>query len=279
MMLILVIFTNGFIRFSMNDILPISAGLLKKLSRLRSKKYRQQSGLFIAEGRNAYNEILNSSYKIHFLIATDVYLDKIAEIDNQNPSLKNCRKYSVTTEQLKYLSDTVTPQGIVIIAGREDHRDTLLQSKPDKMIYLEDVREPGNLAAAIRNAAWFGFGGLLLSQGCVDIYSPKVVRGSVGAIFKIPHWEGFDIDTDGESFTSHTWIAADVHGKNTINHFEKPQKVILCFGNEAAGISDGLRKYVHSSVRIPSLSPAIDSLNLAVATGVFMYEMIRDEVK
>ena len=170
------------------------------------------------------------------------------------------------------LAGTVTPQGIFAVTEKyvwtRDH--DLFKDK--RLIFLENISEPSNLAAVIRNAAWFGFDGIMVSPNSVDIYGPKVIRGSTGAFFHLPVYDNMDFETIREMLGSHLWVGADLNAKIMLNETKKSEKIVLCFGNETTGLSDQVLQSVDELVLIPSPEQRIESLNLAISSGIFMYE-------
>ena len=263
----------------MNELKYISKNRLKQVARLRDKKQRDIEARFIVEGLKNIRELFNSDYQINEVFLTEKILNnypELLEIGDRNH--KN--NYSLILEKdLKVLSETVTPQGIFAIVDKFDWSEKFTENKFNKLIYLDQVSDPGNLAAVIRNAAWFGFDGILLSPESVEIYSPKVIRGSVGAVFHMPVWEGFNIENSFENFSSYIWIGADPKAKDDLKQLALMEKVVLCLGNESWGLSERVYKRLKKTVRIPSNNIRIESLNLAVASAVIMYELTRDEAK
>ncbi len=171
------------------------------------------------------------------------------------------------------LCDTLTPQGIIAIIKMEEK---IVEPDLDKpYVYCDSVTDPGNMGTIIRTADAAGFGGVILSEGCVDIYSPKTVRASMGSFFNI------DIITDKNSEYLKALkklgfnLFGGFLGENTVSYtkadFTKPSIIIV--GNEANGISDDVIKLC-TAVKIPILGSA-ESLNVSVAAGILIYELVR----
>ena len=249
----------------------ISKNRLKQLSRLKEKKHRDSESLFIVEGLKNIRELLDSEFHIIDVLTTETFLENNLDLLENIPV-----NISLIPESgLKNLADTVTPQGIFALAEKKDESYGFESHKMNKLIYLDHISDPGNLAAVFRNAAWFGFDGILLSPDSVDVYSPKVIRGSAGAVFHIPFRQDFKLDVHFEEFATFTWIGADAKSELNLDQIEIPEKFVLCLGNESRGLSHALFEILHNTVRIPSKNARIESLNLAIASAVIMYEMTR----
>jgi TrmH family RNA methyltransferase len=250
----------------------LSQGLLKKYTRLTRKKFRVQENAFLAEGMMAVKEMMISPFSPLAVVVTDRFTEENPKIINDIVK-KHGNIIRLTSKRgMEQLSGTVTPQGIVAVIEKYVWSKRYNFLEADKLIYLDRISEPGNLAAVIRNAAWFGFDGILVSPGSVDPYSPKVIRGSVGAFFHLPIYENVDFNVGRDLLEEFSWIAAEPTADLPLHRVEKNGKTVLCFGNEAEGLSQTIRDSVDQLVKISSPAPRIESLNLAVSAGIFMYE-------
>jgi TrmH family RNA methyltransferase len=137
---------------------------------------------------------------------------------------------------------------------------------------LDAVQDPGNLGTILRTCAAFGVGATVALPGTVDLWNPKVVRGGMGAHFRHPSFHA----TADELFAFLTQHAVELWGADVtgtpFKRAEVPDKVAIAVGNEGAGLSAAVRERLNRSVSIP-ISSAVDSLNVAVATGILLYEM------
>ncbi len=238
---------------------------LDDIKKLHQKKYRTEFGHFLVEGEHLVLE-----------------LEKAAAI---NPALKNCelyvtesfkdfpgpfKKHLVSEKHMAQLSDTKSPQGIIAVAPLISARNAV--STNEKTIYLYEVQDPGNLGTILRSLAWFGNFRCLLSPGSVDPYNPKVVRSSMGAIFHVP----IELDVPLESINTrfNTIATLDMQGQPLSDASFKKADCYL-FGNEARGVP---RENLHAMNIQPFTirgCGAIESLNLASAVNMCVYELVR----
>lgn len=263
----------------MSELKYISKNQLKQVARLREKKQRDIEARFIVEGLKNIRELFNSEFQIIEVFLTEKILNNHPELMEVVDKSNSINYKLILEKDLKILSETVTPQGIFAIVDKFDWSEKFTENIFNRLIYLDQISDPGNLAAVIRNAAWFGFDGILLSPESVEIYSPKVIRGSAGAVFHMPAWEEFNIEKKFEDFSSYIWIGADPKAKADLKQLALMDKVVLCLGNESWGLSESVYKRLNRTVRIPSKNVRIESLNLAVASAIIMYELTRDEAK
>lgn len=178
--------------------------------------------------------------------------------------------YAAANHVLQAISDTVTPQGIVAVVP---FPDMAAPSRSDLFLILDEVRDPGNLGAVLRVAAGAGVGRVWLTPGTGDPFNPKAVRAAMGAHFRVPlawgSWEQIRSVVAG----SQVWLA-DVHGERGYDEVDWCQPSALIVGGEARGASEQALRLATGSVRIP-LAGGVESLNLAVAAGVILFEAIR----
>lgn len=174
------------------------------------------------------------------------------------------------------LTDTETSQGLIALSRQQTLTlSSLVARKPQFVVVSDQIQDPGNLGTIVRIADAVGADGFIAAQGSADLHNPKTVRAAMGSLFHLPHCKDVGIlevcETLGEAGLN--IIAADASGASV--HFDvsysKPLAVI--FGNEGAGISPGVMNFA-TPVRIPMPGSA-ESLNVAVAAGVMLYEMLR----
>lgn len=175
----------------------------------------------------------------------------------------NIPQYLVTEEIIDKISFSKNPEGVVGVCQTLDNVEPY---KMDKVVYFDDIQDPGNMGTLIRTALAFNYDCIILSENCVSIYNPKVVAASKGAIFSIPIIEGKLKD-----FIKGQTVVGSMLNKNTIplDKVSKLSSFILVLGNEAHGISEDVAKLADVYVKIPIDN--IDSLNVAIAGGILMY--------
>ncbi len=241
--------------------MSISKSQLKIITSLSQKKYRQKHQLFIAEGLKVVNELLNSSFKIDTLFATDdfqtdISLDKIIRISD-----KDLQKISTLKSPNKVLGLFVIP-------------DEKPLQKNGLTIVLDTINDPGNLGTIIRLCDWFGVSQLLCSAETVDCYNQKVVQASMGSLTRISI-KYIDIEIYLKETNLPTFIA-DMVGENVYKTV-LPKEGILIMGNEANGVSDKIKTLIKNKISIPRFGEIqeTESLNVAAATAILLSEFKR----
>lgn len=256
----------------------LSLNRKKRFKKLRSKKYRDEEGLFLAEGLNALREALRKGlYPLQALI-----LAENAAAGDLQPLLQNIQAnhipvYSCSRDTLKELSSEEEPQGILLVCeARTLPLADITGRAPDRMIYLDGVSDPGNLGAIMRTALWFGVEHILLGPSCVDPFNTKVIRSTAGAIFGI----SLVRDVDAEELLNLARVGgwelvatSPRHGEDPGN-IRKGGKHILLLGNESRGLSPALMSRADRKISIPGAGRA-ESLNLAAAAAIVLYETSR----
>lgn len=238
---------------------------LDDVKKLQQKKYREEHGHFLVEGEHLVLELEKAAQLIPELKKSELY---ITEAYADWPT--EFRKNVITEKQMAQVSDTKTPQGIVAVVPFPPQASR--GQTNERAIYLHEVQDPGNLGTIIRTLAWFGNFRLLLSPNSVDPYNPKVVRSSMGAIFHLPM--ELDIPLDSLKTRFKNIACLDMQGDKVSDASFKNFDCYL-FGNEARGVPHELLTYIRShAFSIPG-SGAIESLNLASAVNMCVYELVR----
>ncbi len=254
----------------MNEISSLNNDIIKSVAKLSQKKYRDESGLFLLEGEKAVEEAVLAGLKIK-----DIFISKNAEnlikkYEKQNPTLVN-------EKILEKISDTKTPPNIVATAFKLENDLSKIPNKNSAILLLENIKDAGNLGTAIRTASAFSLDGIILLGETVDLFSPKVVRSSVGYLWKTPIFKTNDFNLIKTHFSKHKIFATSVD-KNlplkSLKEAEIKTPCIIMFGAEATGLSQEAIKMADSYVTIPIKSD-IESLNLSISIGIVLYEYKR----
>ena len=235
---------------------------IKYLKKLNNKKYRKSEGLFLVEGTKLCEEVLNSNYEIKFTITSNEF--KYNDFPNVNV---------VDYDSLKSICTTVTPQDIVCVVHVPKYE---MEYPKGNSLILDNLQDPGNIGTLIRSAMAFGFNDIYFID-CPDIYSEKVVRSSMGGIFKINAHvvsrqqviENKDKICDILVSTS---LNADILGENRL----PKQRIGVIIGNEGNGVSAELIQSSDMVVKIP-MTDKVESLNAGVTGSILMYEMFKGE--
>lgn len=245
---------------------------VKNIAVLQKKgKERRNQGLFVIEGRKLFEEVLRDAPEaICEVYVTETYLEQPA----QKRFLEGVSYELVTDNVMKGMAETMEPQGILATVRIPQYDKKLLTEKKEAVwIALEDLRDPGNLGTIVRTAEAAGVTGILLSDSSVDMYNPKVVRSTMGAIFRVPHFYVSDFLGELERWkgAGATLYAAHLRGTRYYDEPEYEGCSVILIGNEANGLSDKAAELANCLVKIPMEGKA-ESLNAAVATSLFVYE-------
>ena len=235
----------------------ISNNKIKDLKKLNSKKYRDLNGLFLVDGEHLVLEAYNSGY-----------LEELILLDGTDFSLDVKTSY-VTMDVLKYISCLDSPNGIMGVCKK---KDSVLSG--DRIVILDDVQDPGNLGTIIRSCVAFNVDTLVLTNGCVDLYNPKVIRSTQGMLFKL----NIIIVDDICEFVSdlkckkYRIYSTKVNGGNSLKSIEKSSRFAIIMGNEGNGVRDSLMNLADSYLYI-DMNPSCESLNVGCATSIILYEL------
>ena len=238
--------------------MSISKNELRQVRALSQKKYRDETGLFVVEGEKMVSEALASGFEV-----VSVY-----------------RRDDIGEEAMGRLSSLSSPSPVLAVV----RQPAPAAFKPEKGLYLalDCIRDPGNLGTILRVADWFGIDGVIASPDTVELYNPKVVQATMGAIFRVP-FHRLDIPAFCRSV-----LAAGGHVYGTfLNGENMYQKVLDCgseapsvivIGNESNGISPAVATCVSDRLFIPPYpadDPGSESLNAAIATAITVAEFRR----
>ena len=250
---------------------PASNNQIKEWKKLLRGKYRKEHGLFLAEGIRCLEQILENKF-----VAIRELLTESREALKQLPISKDLPIFELTSDQLQKISDTETPQGVIAVCEipTEIESSALLKST-GFIIMLDAIQDPGNMGTIIRTAAWFGATAVVLGDGCVDLFHPKVVRSTAGATSSIPFLKG-DLNQLLDEFESQGWDIVLMDGGESsvpLQTYTPREKTVLVIGNEGNGIQSSLFKGRRKSIKIPGSTKSVESLNAAIALGIAIYSL------
>lgn len=246
----------------MHSVKNLSINKIKEIVKLHQKKYRDESGLFIAEGQKALEEIINSKIELVEVYATDKFQNNI-----------DVPITIISENEMKKISTTSSPCEVLTIAKKREYSINQITSK-NKIILLDSISDPGNLGTIIRSAAAFDIDGIILYGDCVELYSPKVIRSTTGNLFKTPVISIRNIDDINKYFNNHKIIATALSEKNNISLKEAAniEKYIIMFGSEANGLKKELIGISDKNIHL-EMKKNVESLNLSVSASIIMYEL------
>ncbi len=195
--------------------------------------------------------------------------------------LRSIPCFQAAPQVLQMLTSTVTPQGIVAVCPMLHlSLKELLALQPEVVLVANRVRDPGNLGNMVRIADASGAGGMVVCAESADLYNPKTVRSTAGSIFHLPLVVGEEAASAMEALrgAGYKIYASDAREGDILWEVRWPERIALVMGNEAWGIPEGEEMMADSRVRIP-LSGKAESLNVAVAAAVILFEILRKRKK
>lgn len=246
---------------------------VKQARSLAKKKFRDETGLFLVEGTNIIKD-MPVQVEVEYLLATEQRADETerfcASYSSKNSSVlafTRAQVYYVSEEIMQYVADTVSPYGLCAICKMPKREFAMPKGNA---LILDGVSDPGNLGTILRTAAACDFLDVYLLD-TADIYSPKVVRATLGGLFRVNTYQ-IDEKTALELMSNTNSCVLDMGGKNILENKPKAP-VLLVAGNEAHGVRDALKKSAKNTYSLP-MKNEIESLNVAVATAVAMYQTL-----
>ena len=255
----------------------LSKGNIKFIHSLRLKKQRDIHQKFIVEGDKLVKEFLQSGWTVSYLFACPGWLADLPAGFVDKPELL----HEVSAPELRKISTLTTPNQALAVIEKPDFRINPDDINNGFTLLLDDIQDPGNLGTILRIAAWFGISNVVCSPSTVDVFNPKVVQATMGALLYI---EVHYMNTT-EFLSEFSQSGLSVYGTfpqgKSIYETKLERKGIIILGNESQGISNELRQYVTQQISIPGYGPfssRIESLNVAVAASIICAEFRRQEM-
>ncbi len=272
----------------MERITSVNNQRIKEVANLKQKKFRTESGTFFVEGLRAVREA------VQYAQVTDLFFTGGGETGTDEiintVAGRDTKLFQVDEKVMAKLSDTKTPQGVLAVVRIPDNSLRQLQpgglniknQKSGEMdnnapvVILDRVQDPGNMGTILRTADAAGALGVILLEGCVDVFSPKVVRASMGSLFHLP------VLRDVTAEEALTWCyrhgyepaATAMKGAANVYKTDLSRKTAFIFGNEANGVAEELQAAAETRLFIPMAGLA-ESMNVAMAAGVILFEGLR----
>jgi len=234
----------------------INNSKIKDLKKLQNKKYRDETNMFLVETRHLVKEAYDSGYLEELLVLEDSDFSLDIETNYINESV------------LKYLSNLPSPSEVIGICRKKNE-----ELKGNKILILDDIQDPGNLGTIIRSSAAFDVDTIVLSKGCADVYSDKVIRASQGMLFKVNIIRD-DIEKIISKLKSEDYkiFGTKVDGGKDVKSVSKSEKFAIIMGNEGNGVSKEILDMCDEYLYIP-MNNECESLNVGVATSIILYEL------
>lgn len=252
---------------------------VKQIALLMKKaKARDEQGVYVVEGIKMFEEAITEGVLVKAYFSESYYKNRMEEIHGYGETLS----YEILSDSIfGQISETMTPQGVLGIVRMKSYDiSELIKGKNPSILMLEDIRDPGNLGTMIRTAEGAGISGIILNQTSVDVYNPKVIRSTMGSIYRLPVIVAEDFQATIRQMKEEgiEIFAGHLSGKLYDSENGFLGKCAILIGNEANGLSDEVSQLADSRIRIP-MAGKVESLNAAVAAAVLMYEISRQRSK
>ena len=260
----------------MNIISSKDNELIKNIKKLKEKKYRDINNQYIIEGIKLIKEAIIEKANIKLIVICEECLVD-GTIDKN--LLYEIAKYEciyVTEKIFTQISDVKAPQGILAIIEKGRKQGQIDYSE-DIIIALDGIQDPGNLGTILRTVDSANLKQIIVSADTADCYNPKVVRSTMGAIFRVNIIETAELETTLKETQKNNFkiVVSSLQTKNSLYDINFDKKVII-IGNEANGVSKEIQEMADTKVKIPMLGKT-ESLNASVATAIIVYEYVRTE--
>lgn len=251
--------------------------IIKSIKKLKDKKYRDIENSYIIEGIKLLKEAIEEKAEIKQIIICDD-CEKTEMISKE--LMYEIAKYNcnyVTSKVFKYLTEVQTPQGILAVIGKTP-KDQEIDYTQDIIVALDGIQDPGNLGTILRTVDSIGLTQILVSKETADSFNPKVVRSTMGAIFRVKVIECENLQEKLKEIKKNKYkvVVSSLQTENSLYDIKLNKKVIVV-GNEANGVSSEIQEMADEKIKIPMLGKT-ESLNASVATGVILYEYVRQKI-
>jgi TrmH family RNA methyltransferase len=260
------------------EILSLQNPRVKEWSSLLERKGRLSQQKFLVEGVHLVREAFLAHAEVEYVLFSQDRGIPVELRDFTSSAIWVC----VTEAIINKCSDTKTPQAVVAIVKMPTNTSDswLTQWSADEFVVVVDrVQDPGNVGTLIRSAAAVGVNGIVLGEGCADPYAPKTIRATMGALFRVPI-----VQSDLHSLLPHVRqrngqiLVAQLNAERSLYECDFRVPTWLIVGNEGAGVDPALVAHATHSIRIP-MHAQQESLNVAMATTVILYEAYRQRIQ
>ena len=251
--------------------------IVNSIKKFKEKKYRAQESKFIVEGIKMIKEAILENANIDKIVICEECINN-GTIDKEllyEIAKEDC--IYVTENVFNTLTDVTNPQGILAIIKKQSNEENISYNE-DIIVVLDGIQDPGNLGTILRTVDSVGLSQIILSEKTADPYNPKVVRSTMGAIYRVNIIRSNNIIETLKNMKKNKYeiTATYLNTNESIYDIDYSKKAIV-IGNEANGVSKEVIDLADIKVKIPMLGKT-ESLNAAVATGVILYEYVRRKI-
>lgn len=251
--------------------------MVKNIRKLKDKKYRDQKKQYLVEGIKLIEEAIEEKARIETIVVCE---DCVKDGSIGQKLIYEIAKYNcmyVSEKVFNYLTDVTNPQGILAVIQKE-YSEESIDFEQEMLVILDGIQDPGNFGTILRTVDSVGLNQIIVTRETADAFNPKVVRSTMGAIFRVKIIEVEDLAVCIKNIQKHKFkvIATSLKTVDSIYDINYEKKAII-IGNEANGISENILQIVDTKVKIPMLGKT-ESLNASVATSVILYEYVRQKI-
>ena len=251
--------------------------IIKHIRKLKEKKYRDEYNEYVIEGVKIVEEAIKENAKIKQVIVCN---DTTKTYEIPTHIMLEIAKFDciyVSDKIFNYITQVTNPQGIMAIIEKQDE-NMQIDYNQDIIVMLDDVQDPGNLGTILRTVDSIGLNQIIVSKGTADSFNSKVVRSTMGAIFRLKIIEEEDLIKTIKELRKHHFklLVTSLQTENSIYDIDFSKKIIV-IGNESNGVSKEIQDLADEKAKIPMLGRT-ESLNASVAAGIVMYEYVRQKI-
>lgn len=257
---------------------------IKHIVQLQKKrKLRDEEGVFVVEGIRMFREV--PSAQVVEIFVTESFYNKHRDVFQQ---LEECSKSLPTQSEISFtnkvelvtdevfakISETQTPQGVLCVVKRNNHKlEDILSADNKCLLVLENVQDPGNVGTIIRTGEAAGVTGVILTRDCADLYQSKTIRSTMGSIFRMPCVFVEDLAEAMKELKASqvTTYGTHLQGAKWYNEVTYDSNTAILVGNEGNGLTDATTDMVDVKIKIPMVGE-VESLNAGIAASIVMYE-------
>ena len=250
---------------------------IKHIRKLKEKKYRQEYGEYVVEGIKLIKEAIEENQDVKTIIVCD-NCDK-AEVLNPISVYEVAKHKCVYVDEKVFntITDVQSPQGILAVIGKQN-KEKQINYDEDLIVILDDIQDPGNLGTILRTVDSVGLSQIIVSKKSSDVYNSKVVRSTMGAIFRVNVIESDNLVETIKEIKKHKFEVISTSLDTDKNMYDIDyKKTAIVIGNEANGVSKEVQNLSDKKIKIPMLGKT-ESLNASVATGIVLYEYVRQKI-
>lgn len=251
--------------------------IIKNIRKLKDKKYREAENKYIIEGIKLIEEAVEENAEIDTIVVCE---DCVENNTIEQKLMYEIAKYNclyVSRKVFNAVTEVTNPQGILAVVNKKNNEDEIDYNQ-DIIVVLDGIQDPGNLGTILRTVDSVGLKQIVISKETADAYNPKVVRSTMGAIFRVKIIVAEDLAKTLKEIKKHKFkvVATSLQTEESIYDIDYNKKVIV-IGNEANGVSNEILSMADIKAKIPMLGKT-ESLNASVATSVILYEYVRQKI-